>query len=116
MQLWILFTQTSQYQVRASELVGINPITDPYTAYCFDEACFMWGRHVESELQRAQKGAKTDKQARMKVEMRFRTLMQEVEEDGSVSNDDEHKDFPKHIPRTPAPARFRDPMTALKKK
>lgn len=75
----------------------------------------MWGRHVEGELRNSQKGAKSDKQAAMKVEMRFRTLMQEVDEDGEVVNE-EHKDFPKHLQRTPAPTRFRDPMTALKKK
>jgi hypothetical protein len=114
MQLWILFTQSRQFQTRPSELVGINSETDPYTAYCFDEACFMWGRHVDGELRSSQKGAKSDKAAAMKVEMRFRTLMREPEEDGGV--EDEHKDFPKHLKRTPAPTRFRDPLTALKKK
>jgi len=114
MQLWILFTQSRQFRTRPSELIGINPESDPYTAYCFDEAVFMWGKHVEGELRSAQKGAKSDRQAAMKLEMRFRTLMHEEQETGEVESD-EHKDFPKHLKRTPAPARFRDPMTALKK-
>lgn len=116
MQLWILFTQSKQFQNRPSELIGINPITDPYTAYCFDEACFMWGRYVEGELDKSQRGAKNDQQARGKLEMRFRTLMREEEEDGEV--EDEHKNFPKHLHRQPAPARFRDPMSlkSLEKK
>lgn len=116
MQLWTLFNQSKQFQSRPSELVGINPLADPYTAFCFDEATFMWGRYVEGELQRSQKGATSDKQAWSKVQMRFQALMREPEEDEGVQPVEDHSDFPKHLKRTPAPGQFRDPMTLLGKK
>lgn len=77
----------------------------------------MWGQHVEAELQRAQRGAKDDKQARSKLEMRFRTLMHDPEEEEVTEVADESvKNFPKHLERQPAPTKFRDPMDVLRKK
>lgn len=111
MQLWSLFTQATEFNCRPSELVGISQ-EDAYAAFCFDEAVFMWGRFVDGELKKAQQGAKNDKQARSKVEMRFRALMRE-EEAEDVNG--EHDNFPKHLERKPAPSQFRDPSTALKK-
>lgn len=73
----------------------------------------MWGKHVEAEVQRAARGAKNDKQAQGKAEMRMRMLMTEPQEVGA---DDEHKDFPKHLRRKLPPAKFRDPAKVLQRK
>jgi hypothetical protein len=88
MQLWTLFTQATEFRTRPSELVGIDPRDDPFTAFCFDEAVFMWGRFVDGEMKRAVKGAKSDRQAQQKADMRWRTIMQEEEE---VRENDEHQ-------------------------
>lgn len=32
-----------------------------------------------------------------------------------TAENDEHKDFPKHLKRQPAPTKFRDPMKLVKK-
>lgn len=41
-----------KYSQRPSEFLNLKEI-DPYAAFCFDEACFMWGSFVDSELDEA---------------------------------------------------------------
>lgn len=100
--------------MRPSELVGLDPRPrhgDPFTAYCLDEAVWMWGQHVENELEKAREGGKTAKQSANKMKMRFKSLMAEREDDTEAEVD---PDFPKHLPRQAAPKKFRDPMSLVK--
>lgn len=102
---------------RPSELVGLDPNPrhgDAYTAYCLDEAVWLWGSYVEGELDQVRDKAKTAKQAAEKVKMRFRTLMADREPEVEAAAEVD-PDFPKHLPRLPAPTKFRDPMSLMKK-
>lgn len=50
----------NQYHVRPSALLAIS---DPYAAYCFDEAVYLFGTHVEFELHQVSAKAKTNEEA-----------------------------------------------------
>lgn len=39
-----------RYRVRPSELISVD---EPYAAFCFDDACSLWGLHVERRVQEA---------------------------------------------------------------
>lgn len=65
----------------------------------------MWGRHVEHELTEATKGAKNDRQAMGKAQMKMRTLMTDPK---AESEDSEVKAPP------PPSGAFRDPAARLK--
>lgn len=54
--MWHLWQMSKKWKVRPSDLVAL---TDPYEAWCLDEACYMWGMHVDAELDKA--GAKAKK-------------------------------------------------------
>ena len=47
---------------------------DPYVAYCFDEAVYMWGTYVDSELDQAGDDEKTKKAMAKAVAARQRRL------------------------------------------
>ena len=60
-----------QFQCRPSSLLAIE---DPYVAWCFDEAAYRWGSHVETQL-RAVKG-KTEAQIEGKQRILLKRLME----------------------------------------
>ena len=65
---------------RPSQLVNIY---DPYAAYCLDEATYIWGTHVEIELENSTRDKKENKEAKKAIEKRqnrFQALMVEDEE------------------------------------
>lgn len=89
------------YSSRPSEILHIE---DPYTAWCIDEATFMWGNHVEGSLNDASNKAKSDSQkhaARLRV---LTNLLSSKDTEGEAE--------------APAKGKFRDPasMIAAKKK
>lgn len=45
--LWQTYQTAKQFQVRPSELLGIS---DPWTAYCLDNAVALFGSTLENEL------------------------------------------------------------------
>jgi hypothetical protein len=48
-----------EYQCRPSSLVGIED--DPWLSWCLDEATYLWGRHLDSQVKEASQKGKTDK-------------------------------------------------------
>lgn len=99
-----------EFQTLPSQLLSID---DPYAAWCFNEACFMWGVYVESELHQAgrdtkdRKGNKEHERALNKRKLRMTALMTEP-----TKPEEEGKAHP-----TPAPKkRFKDPADLFKKK
>lgn len=96
--------------------------SDPYVAYCFDDAIYQWGNYIEDELREATSKTKNEKQAKSKATMRLKTLLAEREEDENllftppprrgvltVKSEDSEK------PPAPAPRKFRDPASLFKK-
>jgi hypothetical protein len=45
--LWQTYLAAQTWNKRPSELLGI---VDPYAAYCFDEACGLWGSTISNEM------------------------------------------------------------------
>lgn len=88
--------------------MGLDPArrSDSWAAFCFDEACFMWGRHVEAEIREGTKKAKNDQQFRAKAIMVFNRLMAEPEPETS-----EEEEKPKPVKQ----GQFRDPAAFFKK-
>jgi len=74
-----VYQQAKTWGQRPSQLLGID---DPYTAFCVDEAVWMWGNHVESELNKATDGAKNKDQARSRLVAATRRLFTEEGEEG----------------------------------
>lgn len=63
-----------ELRVRPSVLAGVG---DPYTAYCLDEAAYLFGSHVESELRRVSDGVKKAKDAQRKRQQTLASLLAE---------------------------------------
>lgn len=60
--MWGLYQNSKLWSQRPSAMVDI---TDPYTAYCFDEAVATWGTYVSNELERVEgKNAKDTERKR----------------------------------------------------
>lgn len=93
------------YRCRPSQLIDIG---DPYAAYCFDEACYAWGAHVETELAKASSGAKNEKEAAAKRSRQYQLLMTDLPEP-----DEDKSDKPKSKPK-PKPKQFKDPADLFK--
>lgn len=66
--MWKLWLLSKTWRQRPSEFVAI---TDPWAAYCFDEAVFTWGQHVETEMSEAQDSVE---EVGQKMHMRKMTL------------------------------------------
>lgn len=96
-----------QYHVKPSELLGLD---DPYVAWCLDEATYMWGSHVDHEVDRAghkkQKGEDALKNKRL---LTLNRLLDAEEMPLSVSEpvaETPNADVPK--------GKFRDPATMFR--
>jgi hypothetical protein len=65
--------------VRPSSLLRLQ---DPYSSWCLDECAYVFGKHIESELQMVERGKKeSDASFRAKLERRMDQLLgQESEE------------------------------------
>lgn len=90
-------------------------LDDPYTAYCFDEAVYLWGAYVENELREAGEGAKTKKQGEQKVRMRISQLLNPPKREAPVY---EAKKEVAGVGLKAIPAkkgRFRDPASMFRK-
>ena len=100
--LWQTYRQAREFGSKPSEIVGLT--AGSWEAFCFDEACFMWGRHVESTLRDATKKAKNENQAQTRAMMVMKRLMAEPEEEEEAGEES-----------TPAPTgKFRDPAAKMK--
>lgn len=87
-------------------------VSDTYAAHCLDEACFMWGGYVEQEIRQAAKGAKTDTQARSKVTLALRRIL-----DQPLSERPKYKEQAAPEKASPTPKGvYRDPATMFGKK
>lgn len=84
-----------QYSSRPSQLLGIS---DPYTAWCLDDAVYAWGMHVEAELEKASSEGSDEKQRKNKVKLAWRRLF---------PSEGEHEEA--------STSQFRDPMSKLRK-
>ena len=102
--LWATYLRSKEYGSRPSELVGLDPKSEAWPAWCFDEACFIWGKHVEYTIREATKNAKNEKQREGKAQAAMRRLMQSREEE--VPDYEEAPEPPKGAFRDPA-ARFK---------
>jgi len=56
-ELWLLFQDSKTWSSRPSQLLGVE---DPYAAYCIDQAVAYWGRHLESEMDKAERNTKNE--------------------------------------------------------
>lgn len=88
-----------RFRSRPSALVGLQSESE-YLAYCFDEAVYVFGTVVDAELNKAEKGAKGEKQAAGK---RLSALNRMLNEGAAV--DKEAEEAPKPT------GRFRDPAS-----
>lgn len=62
---WVLFNQSKTWRCRPSEILGV---TDPYSAFCVDEAVYYVGISIQNELNEVEGREKDPKKARRKVE------------------------------------------------
>lgn len=72
-------------------------VDDPYSAWCLDEVVYLWGTHVESEIERASQEGKDEKQKRNKINLAWKRLFHEESEDAQSGGN------------------FKDPMDARRK-
>lgn len=81
-------------------------LDDPYVAFCLDEACFLWGRHVEHELDLAARDPKdlNRKEYRNATSRRTRTFEKLMNEEAESQ------------PEKTRPGRYRDPATMFSSK
>lgn len=63
--LWRLHNVAKAYNQRPSDLLGV--IDDEYTAFCLDEATWLWGSHVEGQLSEATRPQPSGKDAAKRV-------------------------------------------------
>lgn len=86
-----------RYRTTPSQLVGL---TDPYTAWCLDEAVYIFANHVESKLAEAANRQKGEKQkAAAKQRMLTSLLADAADKEGEA-----------------AQGKFRDPAAGFTKK
>lgn len=80
-------------------------LDDPYVAFCLDEACYVWGRHVEYELDLASRDPKdlSRKEYKQATARRTRTF------DSLMNGEAESKPVPQK-------GRFKDPATMFSSK
>ena len=69
-----------EYGCLPSQLLRLDEANDPYTAFCFDEACHMWGSFVESELDQAGSQCKDSSQINSYRLRRYEQLMYQQDE------------------------------------
>lgn len=73
---------------------------DPYVAFCFDEAAYLWGQYVDGELDLASRDPKELKKSKMGAAMKRREqVMKQLMSD--PKNEKE--------PARQTPSQFRDP-------
>jgi hypothetical protein len=93
--LYWVFRQSQTFHVRPSQLVGLAAerasleaelSPDAYTAYCFDEACFLWGQYVDGKISETRSQAKNKQQEEMAVRMLLERIFKDEEE---VEQDEE---------------------------
>lgn len=111
-----------QYNQRPSALVGLS---DPYAAYCFDEAVYIFGTHVESELHAVSNKAKTAEEGQASRRNMLMHLLYDPPESGESSSSDYWHDPTDPVSeetarRMPPPVRFTgqkflDPAETFKK-
>lgn len=68
--MWSLFQTARRFSARPSELVHI---TDPFAAFCFDDAVSYLGMYIESELSRVR--GKDERETEQKMKLRLRRLL-----------------------------------------
>lgn len=87
--------------------LGSGPRSDPYAAYCFDEAVWIFGSYVEREVEKSQKGAKTTAES----ENRARSTMTRIfAQDTPIQSEG-----PKELEAAmPPPGTFKDPAEFFK--
>ena len=61
--MWALYQTAKQFSVRPSSLLDVS---EPYAAYCLDNACGEFGRAVENALQEVE--GKNKKEIKVKSE------------------------------------------------
>lgn len=77
-------------------------LSDPWVAYCFDEAAHTWGSHVENEMQTAENSQKEVEQKMFMRRSVLESLLTQPDENESAVG--------------PAPARYADPAALFGKK
>lgn len=73
--MWELYQHAKAWKTRPSELLSIK---GSYEAFCLDEAIWVFGSYVESELDKIK--GKTEKQIANKKEAKLKTLLGAKEE------------------------------------
>lgn len=95
---------SKEWRERPSSLLGLD---DAYLSYCVDEAVFMFGRYVESEMQAAEDRTKN---AKHKAGARQQALSAIL--NSPVASDTDEPDQP---PPPPSTKQFRDPAALFRK-
>jgi hypothetical protein len=97
---------SEQYKTRPSNLLGID---DPYAAFCVDEAIYIWGSYVDSELDKVG-DRDMDRKAKAKLEQRRNARQQRYEQLMAG-----HSINRQRFGVSGAPQQFRDPMSLFSK-
>jgi hypothetical protein len=74
---WNLYSQAREWRTRPSQLIGL--VEGSYPAYCFDEAIYIWGNFVSSELDKVKAG-KTEEATRVARVRRLNSLLLDEDE------------------------------------
>ena len=105
-ELWLLYQQAEQFKTRPSELVGLS---DKYERYCFDEACYLWGKYIESEIDTVKEKHHKKKNLNKLVQERLKAILHPLD----IEKAKEEADKPKPV----AKGKFAEPpVGAIKKR
>lgn len=61
-----------EFRARPSSLLDLEG--DPYVAWCFDEACYSWGKWVDAQLSEAESQGDKPAQKKQKREMAWNRI------------------------------------------
>lgn len=78
---------------RTSPSLQMDLTDDPYTAYCFDEAAYTWGLHVQNEVDAAGAESKDNKAKAAAKQRRLMSILGQSDK--------------------PLPGTFRDPASGM---
>ena len=67
--MWAIWKKSKVWRTRPADLVGLD---DPYVGWCFDDAVYAWGSHVDSEIEKAVAENNKKKHGRRKDENQVR--------------------------------------------
>lgn len=85
---------SQQFRQSPASLVSLS---DPYAAFCFNEAIYMFGNFVEAELRRVSDKAKDGKDAQRKRQEMLALLLRQDEEPMTLTSEKKFTNVPHNV-------------------